>query len=268
MKKKYCIVTPTQKETLSDYEKISLKTIQKIFQNEDKFLVTFQENKLNLDNFKKIYFKKYYFESIDNYNKLCMSSEFYKQFSSYEYILICQLDVIVLSKKFLNNIFDRKISYIGALAGKKNLFDRKRKKLWGRRFYCNGGFSLRKIEDFLNVLNSQEIISPFNLTTLKGCLKIGLFKYYKLLYASSRENKKNKVNYFIKNFNLNEDTFWSYFAKVFNKKFILPSIKEANNFSFDGDPYFFYKKNYNNLPMALHGHHGYLEFLDKINYKF
>ena len=127
---------------MSDYEKISLKTIQKVFQNEDKFLVTFQENKLNLDNFKKIYFKKYYFESIDNYNKLCMSSEFYKQFSSYEYILICQLDVIVLSKKFLNNIFDRKISYIGALAGKKNLFDRKRKKLWGRRFYCNGGLVL------------------------------------------------------------------------------------------------------------------------------
>ena len=53
MKKKFCIVTPTQKEKLSEYEKISLKTIQKIFKDEDKFLVTFSENKLELNNFKK-----------------------------------------------------------------------------------------------------------------------------------------------------------------------------------------------------------------------
>jgi len=267
MKKKYCIVTPTQKEILTKYERLSLKTIHKVFKEEDKYLVTFPENKLKLDYFENKYFEKSYFKNIDSYNKLCMSSNFYTQFSNYEYILLCQLDVIVLSKYFLEKIFERKISYIGAPAGKKNLFDRKRKKLWGRRFYCNGGFSLRNIDDFLNVLNSEKIQNPINSVTFKGCLKNGFFKNYKLLYEASKKNNKDKVNYFIKNFDLPEDTFWTYFAKVFNKNFVLPTLSEANNFSFDGDPYFFYKKNYNRLPMGLHGYHNYLDFLDKINYK-
>ena len=267
MKKKFCIVTPTQKEKLSEYEKISLKTIQKIFKDEDKFLVTFSENKLELNNFKKVFFKKKHFDGIYSYNKLCMNADFYNKFNDYEYILICQLDVIVLSKDFLKEIFKKKISYIGAPAGKKNLFDRKRKKLWGRRFYCNGGFSLRNVEDFLRVLNSEKIQNPLNLITFIGCLKIGLLKYYKLLYYSSKQDKKSKIGYFLKNFNLNEDTFWSYFAIAFDNKFNLPSLEEANNFSFDGDPYFFYKKNLNKLPMALHGHHNYLNFLEKIGKK-
>ena len=88
MKKKYCIVTPTQKETLSEYEKISLKTIQKVFKEEDKFLVTFSENKLKLNNFKKIFFKKYHFKGINSYNKLCLNKDFYNKFKNYEYILI------------------------------------------------------------------------------------------------------------------------------------------------------------------------------------
>lgn len=267
MKKQYCIVTPFQKSRLSDYEKLSYKTILKVFNNKDKYLVTFPENKLKLNGYINQYFHKSYFENIKSYNKLCLDKSFYERFKDYKYILICHFDVIVLSKDFFDTIFKKKISYIGAPTGRKNLFDRNRKKLWGRRFNCNGGFSLRKIEDFLTVLNSQSMNNIMNKTTLKACIKIGLLKNYKLLYQSSKQNKNKMISYFISNFDLNEDTFWTYFAIIFNKKFTLPTLEEANHFAFDGEPNFFYKKNNYKLPMALHGYHEYLKFLKKINYK-
>lgn len=37
-----------------------------------------------------------FFISPQTYNRLCFSKEFYEQFSEYEYMLLCQLDVFVL----------------------------------------------------------------------------------------------------------------------------------------------------------------------------
>ena len=51
MNDKVCIVTPFHKSDLSDNEKLSLKTIQKHFKNEKKFLVTFHDNKIDFPNF-------------------------------------------------------------------------------------------------------------------------------------------------------------------------------------------------------------------------
>ena len=39
------------------------------------------------------------------------------------------------------------------------------------------------------------------------------------------------------------------------------NLHRAQKFCFDGDPYFFYKKNNYKLPMALHGHYDYPDFL-------
>ena len=96
MNDKVCIVTPFHKSDLSDNEKLSLKTIQKHFKNEKKFLVTFHENKIDFPNFERVNFNKNFFENIQGYNNLCTSTEFYRSFLDFEYMLICQLDVIVL----------------------------------------------------------------------------------------------------------------------------------------------------------------------------
>ena len=134
-KKKICIVTPFHKSKLTEYEKLSLKTIQRHFKNEKKFLVTFDENDIQIPNFQRQNFKKKYFDNLNGYNQLCSSIEFYKAFLEFDYMLICQLDVIVL-KNNLNEFINENLSYIGAPTGKKSPFDRGRKKLWGRRFFC------------------------------------------------------------------------------------------------------------------------------------
>lgn len=266
-KNDFCIVTPFHKNSLNEYEKISLNSILNIFKNEDKYFVTFHDNNLQLPNFKKLLFEKYYFKSIDSYNKLCYSLEFYRKFINYKYILICHLDVIVLNKNLIDHIIKKKISYIGAPAGKKNIFDRTRKKLWGRRFFCNGGFSLRNTNDFIKVLESDQISKPINFLTIYECLKSGFIKYFELINQTNSQKKIKKAEFFTKNFYLHEDTFWTYFAKIFYDKFKLPTLNETNKFAFDGDPFFFYMKNKYKLPMALHGHYNYLNFLKKIGYQ-
>lgn len=265
-KYKLCIVTPFHKNNLDDYEKLCLESINKVFKNEKKFLVTFKENNLNIKGFENKYFDKHYFQSIQTYNKLCFNLDFYKLFKDFKYILICHLDAIVLHKNNLDELMEEEISYIGAPSGKKNIFDRSRKKLWGIRYFCNGGFSLRKISDFINVLNSNSITKPFNHYVRYECLKSGFIKYFFLLFKTLRQNEFNKAKFFTENFYLHEDSFWTYFAKLFYKDFKLPTLKQTNNFAFDGDPYFFYKKNNYKLPIALHGHYDYPKFLKKIKF--
>ena len=262
----YCIVTPFHKNKLDKYERMSLKSINKVFKEKKKFLVTFRENKLNLKGFENKYFDKNFFKSIQTYNKLCFNLDFYKSFLEFKYILICHLDVIVLQKENINELINLNISYIGAPSGKKNIFDRTRKKLWGIRYFCNGGFSLRKTKDFLEVLNSNLVQNPFNYYTRYECLKSGFLKYFYLLAKTLKQNNSNKAKYFTENFYLHEDSFWTYFAKIFYKDFKLPTLEQTNNFAFDGDPFFFYKKNNYKLPVALHGHFDYLNFLKKIKF--
>jgi len=264
MNDKVCIVTPFHKSDLNDNEKLSLKTIQKHFKNEKKFLVTFHDNKIDFPNFERVNFNKNFFENIQGYNNLCTSTEFYRSFLDFEYMLICQLDVIVL-KNNLSEFMSRKISYIGAPIGKKSPFDRSRKKLWGRRYFCNGGFSLRKISDFISVLESSKVRYPFNYLTIYECLKSGFFKYINLYLKTLFSKSIYKGEFFAKNLYIKEDSFWTYFAPLFYNKYSLPTIDQANSFCFDGNPNFFYKMNNYKLPMALHGPFDYLKFLDKLN---
>lgn len=265
IKSKVCIVVPLHKEELTEYEKISLQTIQKHFIHEKKFLITYSENKFDIPNFEKKIFNRDYFKSVDTYNNLCVSIDFYKNFQDYKYILICQLDVIVIKNEILKYI-DDKISYIGAPTGKKNPFFRKNKRLWARRYFCNGGFSLRNVNDFINTLESNRIRFPLNLLVVYECMKSGFFKFFILYFKTLFYKKKFKGEFFAKNFYLKEDTFWTYFSTLFNDDFRLPTLKQSTSFSFDGDPYFYYKKNKKNLPMALHGHFNYLDFLKKIKH--
>ena len=262
--KNVCIVVPFHKSTLNNYEKKSLKTIIKHFDKEKKYLVSYIENPIKINGFERINLNKNYFLNIKTYNSLCLSKKFYEQFKSYQYILLCQLDVLVL-KNNLREFIDFNLSYIGAPSGKKHPLDRKRKKLWGRRYFCNGGFSLRKVNDFLQVLNSEKINFPINYYCLYEANKSGYIKFFHLYLRTFFSKTKRKGQFFAENFYLHEDSFWTYFANLFYKDYKLPTIDQSNNFCFDGEQNFFYKKNNMKLPMALHGHFDYINFLRKFN---
>jgi hypothetical protein len=90
-------------------------------------------------------FDNEHFSSLDSYNKLMLRHEFYQALSNYEYILIYQLDCLLLRDNllsWLNTGYD----YIGACWMDDFKED-------GDRFTAvgNGGFSLRKVSSTLNV---------------------------------------------------------------------------------------------------------------------
>lgn len=184
------------------------------------------------------YFKSHFFKNISGYNRLMMSDSFYKRFEEYRYMLICQTDALIFKDELLD--WCRKdYDYIGAPWINKPIFLLQYvivKKGIGYaldmlfrnnlfRAVGNGGLSLRKISSFIEALNLD----------------------------------KNAVKW-----NVNEDFYWSFFARIKRKPLSKPSAREAALFSIELNPKKLMKKQNNILPMGIHAWERYdAEFWQK-----
>lgn len=147
------IIIPIYKKELNDYEKISLNSIVRHLSSYDIYAIVphgldITEECTVIYPFMTKRFDKKYFDGFDGYNRLMTSSFFYQQFLSYEYILICQLDVLVVGdnlKEFIEMGYD----YIGSPIPKMHPWEK-------RLVVGNGGFSLRKVRAFFRLLQNVE----------------------------------------------------------------------------------------------------------------
>lgn len=148
------IVVPTYKTELSESEQISLSQLLKILGRYDIYCAV--PEGLQAKYFSKVLIKQFsdsYFSDITGYNRLMLSVDFYKEFETYRYILIYQLDAFVFSDcllDFCNLGYD----YIGApwLTGM-------RKRINDTYVYANvgnGGFSLRNVQRTIALLNANK----------------------------------------------------------------------------------------------------------------
>jgi len=193
-----------------------------------------------------------YFESISGYNRLLLSSIFYKRFTSYEYILIYQLDAYVFRDE-LRFWCQQGYDYIGgvwfsdgARDGESGL------RLWKPG---NGGVSLRKVSAFSRVLRCRRI-----LFTPRQIYWLFVYAYrHKSLMTWLREallsplkvfGFQNNLRWLAKHTDMNEDVFY---ATVVSEKtrFMMPSIEDAVLFSWDRNPADLYRV-YNRLPCCCH----------------
>ena len=182
------------------------------------------------------HFEDSYFRSITDYNRLMMSSAFYERFAQYKYILIHQTDAFVFRDELLVWA-QADYSYIGApwilkskyrtWWGKAVLYLRGLKyKLRGEPFrplllgdkVGNGGFSLRKTEDFIRVCQEER-------QTIDAYLE-----------------KSNRWSEY------NEDAFWAT-----RHTFCYPTTREALDFAFDLYPKECLKQTSHALPFGCHG---------------
>lgn len=232
------------------FEKISLQRCIKILKDYPKVIV--KPNTLELsflrsyldESFEVEDFPPTYFEGFAGYNRLMLSSEFYKRFADNEYILICQLDAYVFEDK-LTEWCLKGYDYIGAPWVKKRKyksvyyqFYRTTRKLLYRllRLYNhdeltghvgNGGLSLRKTETCLKITSLLEQNCPL--------------KFRKELQQ------------------LNEDVFWSLRVPVIQKDFNVPSWQEALEFAFDNRVKECFYWSHGRLPFGIHGWHKHLD---------
>ncbi len=186
-----------------------------------------------------IYFNPYFFNSLENYNNLLMSVNFYSFFSNYDYILVHQLDVFVFRDE-LEYWCKKNYDFIGSPwldapwfiktfksinlknINKKPFYKKVLNRIVSRIFISNymkfnvgnGGFSLRKVSSFLKIASSLNS-------------EISCWQY-------------------------NEDVFWGVFVPLYDKSFVVPSWRTAIFFGFDFNPNLAIKYLSGNLPFGAH----------------
>jgi hypothetical protein len=249
---KVAILIPTHKYIFNYYEEQSISKVFSFYKNFlDIYFICPENIKENFKNYgvKIASFPDKFFLNHKAYNKLCMNKSFYYRFKKYEYILISQTDSIILEDK-LSFWCQSDLSYIGGPSFHKKNITKEPK---SPKYFCNGGFSLRKVNDFIEVLESNKIFfKNIDLKQLNQIFFRGYFlKYSKLFFDLIFTNNKA---HFIDNFFLNEDVFFTYFAKLFSLNFKTPkNVNDCASFAFsDGIKYFI--ENFRNTPFGIHGY--------------
>lgn len=181
-------------------------------------------------------FDDHYFESIDGYNELMLSTPFYERFLTSKYILIYQADCYLFTDN-LEDWCNLGYDYVGAPWINKTHYT----KLWYRLFIKtkkifvnkhsyehlklavgNGGFSLRKTVKFhaLTIELKKEIV----------------------LYLNNRGTSI-----------FNEDIFWSIEVNRTKERLRIAPYSIALSFAFDDFPAVAYSLTNEQLPMGCHG---------------
>jgi hypothetical protein len=257
---KCCIVIPVYRADLTPEERLSLESVRKHLSGYDIRFVCpesfpCEEMAQGRESWER--FSGHYFEGLDGYNALLKSASFYQRFASYDYILICQLDCLVIRDE-LQSWMSRGFSYIGAPWFPWHQSERKPEdELWR----CgNGGFSLRNVKAHLKILQTvvpKGAIYPLDreakLKTKNAARERGSYKIRKLWYRVLHPlSVTETVEESLRRFPFYEDSFWSIEAPKFDKLFRVPSAEEALPFAFEVDPRWCYEKNNRKLPFGCH----------------
>lgn len=252
--KKVAIVVPLSRRAyLTPEEQISLRHLCHYLGKYDKYMVAPYDLEVDFDGFRIKRFRTKYFGSVAAHCKLMLSTHFYEAFREYRYILIYHLDSLVFSDQ-LEQWCARDFDYIGPP--------------W---LPCpdtpwvkvprtgNGGFSLRKVDSFLQVLRSRAYsIDPrqYGAAVGKGgpwSKRILRFpkKWLKYLRVF------NGVRWEIAHWQRNEDQFWSERAQAYYPAFTIPPVEISLRFAFEAAPRRCFELNNRQLPFGCHAWHKY-----------
>jgi hypothetical protein len=256
-----CIVVPIYKdfENLTKVELTSLIQLYKVLGKHQIFFIgpqdfdwtKFLSHAKKRNFFPKVKeFDKFYFESIDGYNRLMISLDFLKKFKEFEYILIHQLDAYVF-KDELEYWCNKGYDYIGAPWFEGWHGANQFSNMIG---VGNGGFSLRNIQASRSILKARSRIRSLN----KIWNTVYLYKIISLnhilLSFKSFFKIKNTYNLdtILVDSDLNEDYCWTQIYGSFFSNYNVAPIEEAIKFSFDVNPSLLFKLNNNSLPFGCH----------------
>ena len=243
------VVVPMYQARLSPAEQLSLENTVEVLADYPVFLVGPKSLEPYLEQLRQQFkgrvlsmtFTDRFFASVDGYNHLMLSRLFYQAFSQYEYMLIVQTDALVLSDD-LELWCTKQYSYIGA-----PWFDGFTQPTLPLTLNCagNGGFSLRRIPDFLMVLSRPRIFKNTLMQSWPGNWLSTIYRYLKD-YHSVVYNDLHV------NLNVNEDLFWALFVPAACPFFRVPGARDAIPFAFEAYPEHLYHLNHQTLPFGCH----------------
>lgn len=256
------IVIPIYKTKLSENEVLSLKQCFKIlgkypiiFVCADSLNTNFYEEACKSAGitFKVKKFEDKFFESTHSYSRLLLDKIFYKAFEEYEYMLIYQLDAWVFEDR-LQEWCEKGYDYIGAPWFHGYSVAKIDAPMY--EYAGNGGFSLRNISKFIDILvraenSNLKIRSFLQVHTKDGRYSpLNIFRLPKTIIRY--KDNKNSLKHGLKITNDAEDN-----VIVTNLRRNFPELKiskaaDAKYFSFEVLPSRLYKECGNKLPFGCH----------------
>jgi len=245
------VVPMSNRAQLTHEEQISMKHLNHYLGKYDRYLIVPKSLRIKIPGFRIKRFKEAYFGSAAAHSKLLLSTNFYKAFKDYRFILIYHLDALVFSdqlKQWCNMDYD----FIGSPWIKHH-----EAPYHGNTVYegkvGNGGFSLRKVESFLKVLYSKEyFVKPseyWKYYTSKPWYIQCLNFHKKIL---KRFTMFNNARLELSRYRDNEESFWTNRAKYYYPEFNIPNVDIALRFAFECVPRYCFEKNNYNLPFGCH----------------
>jgi glycosyltransferase involved in cell wall biosynthesis len=275
-KRSDCIVIiPTHKDTMTPEEERSFRNTLDILGNWDIALVI--PEGVSSDCYREISSKEKlqfniitgrsgWMGSVERYNDMGLSPEFYRLFKGYKYVLICHLDAWVFRDE-LQMWIDKGYDYIGApwflLRGESYVPL--------ERLMCpqggNGGFSLRKVDKMIEITSNP--MNSFNLILFfKGVfflIKNKKFKFLKIFIRICREFLHDPDS-FRKKYNVYEDVMFCIFYSLVNKRFRVAPAREEMYFATEVYSEEILKTKLKwQLPFAIHGYEKYLPSITSID---
>jgi hypothetical protein len=187
-------------------------------------------------------FRNNFFADIPGYNRLLKSRLFYKQFITYDFLLIYQPDAYVFKDELLDWC-DKGFDNIGAPLFLGHEKAQKDSPLVGQG---NGGFCLR------NVKSCYKVAASFRKVHYQKKYTDGNTSALRRIYRTVKHDFI--FNYSFDPFQpiMNEDLFWSQLVPAVFPDFRVPEPEAAVGFSFEVNPEVLYQLNHQKLPFGCH----------------
>lgn len=244
------VVVPVYREELHPAEELSLRHLETFLGGRDRIFISPSGLRPPRSGYGILHFPAPYFRSIAGYSQLLLSPLFYRAFASYDYLLIYQLDALVFSDS-VDRWCRAGYDYLGAPWLEDPADPAK-----GFSRVGNGGFSLRRVEACLEVLEAKgprddegTLGSWLRLlrTPLPDVAPQEMGKRLRIVRQATRG-----ASWYARHYTLNEDHFWSDRARLFHPGFRIAPPSVAVDFSFERAPRYCFERNGNRLPFGCH----------------
>ncbi len=248
---KIAVLLPLYQNNLTLDEELSLQQLRRNLASYELIIIKPERLETTIQANKVVSFPNNFFFSIPNYSRLLLTPQFYESLIDYDYVLIYQLDCLVFSSE-LQYFCELGYDYIGA-----PLFQRYQEKPILSRV-GNGGFSLRRVKAFLEVLNSKRyietkpsILNDFFRADIPDLDEWSIHQRWLKKLRILRSVRMGITEY-VSNYKMNEDLFWSDRARLFDPGFKIAPMDVALRFAFDKNPQACYEMNNHQLPFGAH----------------
>lgn len=252
------IVVPVHRSRLTEDERFSFASIRHHLVGRPTFAIAPQGLDLPCEikdaGWDVLRFPSHFFASRQGYNRLLLSSRFYRSFQSLEFVLIAQLDTLVFSDQ-AEFWCGRAWDYIGAPWGEAFSEQPERFDAVG-----NGGFSLRRVEAAMRVLSTPvpaQLDGSLGVPPSDGLWPVvppALLAVNKLRRFLPKVSLESVLR---RSYLGNEDVFWGLKARMFDPGFRVADVQEAMHFAFETNPAECFLSTGGQLPFGCHGWNRY-----------